>query len=272
MTSESQDEKHLPALLSKVAAACLHAFAETVGNLAQAKPEPDFTSFTTILTRPVATSLRIPISVSRAGIKALLEKASPADIEARVHPDVSPLTEEEEDQRKRHSFDSPHLLTSAKVLWKIGRAGRKCPNLHWSKSYTYTVGSDADPLNHPAIPEYLVPASAEKRENGTSELTLSFRIDSDWEGTSLVFSYQRWGGGKDLVFLDNNLRSAISGLGTRRMRNVHIILPPLDSGGHSITLRSDSSIAAIGYRVDQFMIRELPRGKNGKPTKSVTNI
>ncbi|MBW4628280.1 MAG: hypothetical protein KME49_22895 [Brasilonema octagenarum HA4186-MV1] len=143
------------------------------------------------------------------------------------------------------------------VLWQIGRpgqAGIPVPTGAWIQVYNYTISADPDPLNRPIIPSCLVPPSASKIPNSTSQLNIHFVLAEDYTEGYLVLCYDRYGSGEDNIFLDGQLIARTPGADKVQLKQTQIPLGVVFKGLHTLSITVSNS-ADSAHVIDYLQLQ-----------------
>lgn len=134
-----------------------------------------------------------------------------------------------------------------KTLWQIGKPGTGGEEfVHaggWQAEFTYTVGSDADPINQPNMPPLLTvagrkqkPKRGSKQLYATEKLNISFTLDNDYSDDELTLFYDFLGSETDSIFVNGEKLTEILGLGEGKLKQNQISLPALRKGEHVLSV------------------------------------
>ncbi|NMF61385.1 LamG domain-containing protein [Brasilonema octagenarum] len=159
------------------------------------------------------------------------------------------------------ALKQPSTVTSMSdppsVLWQIGRpgqAGIPVPTGAWTQVYNYTISADPDPLNRPIIPSCLVPPSASKIPNSTSQLNIHFVLAEDYTEGYLVLCYDRYGSGEDNIFLDGQLIARTPGADKVQLKQTQIPLGVVFKGLHTLSITVSNS-ADSAHVIDYLQLQ-----------------
>jgi hypothetical protein len=148
---------------------------------------------------------------------------------------------------------------SKRTLWQIGRSGRSDFGGKWTAVFDYHVGTDIDEINSPNIPHLITVQGGPKSKGATEKLNIHFTLDRDYPTGELIFSYDRWGGEKDQVFVDDELLAPISGVGKGKFKHVALSLNDASNGDHVITITTSGETASGGHRIDYVKLAEVEK-------------
>lgn len=133
-------------------------------------------------------------------------------------------------------------MSEPETLWQIGRPGDGAKEFltkaAWSEEYDYTVGSDADSINHPSIPGIVTAPEARKPSKGisTDRLNIDFTLERDYAEGQLTLFYNFYGTEEVSLFLDGELLTKIAGVGERTLKENQISLGTLAAGKHRLSI------------------------------------
>ncbi|MDF5714278.1 MAG: LamG domain-containing protein, partial [Rhizonema sp. NSF051] len=143
------------------------------------------------------------------------------------------------------------------ILWQIGKpgqAGIPVPTGIWKQVYNYTVVTDPDPVNRPLIPSCLVPPSASKIPNSTSQLNIYFVLAEDYTEGQLILCYDRYGSGEDNIFLDGQLIAKTPGADKVKLKQTQIPLGVVYTGPHTLSITVSNS-ADSAHVIDYLQLQ-----------------
>lgn len=184
-------------------------------------------------------------------------RAAAEDDTAPVDADIVPLDEEEAVMERRATLFAGDLDVSGNTLWQIGRPGRKDYTGSWTRSFDYHVGKDVDPLNAPRAPHLLTVHDGPRSGGATERLNVYFHLMRDYRAGALALSYDRWGGEKDRVYVDDELLAPVRGAGRGRLRHVALSLGTLSRGDHVITITTCGDTIDGEHRIDCLRVVEV---------------
>ncbi|NEU74326.1 hypothetical protein PI95_017605 [Hassallia byssoidea VB512170] len=150
------------------------------------------------------------------------------------------------------SMSDPPLL-----LWQIGRPGQggiPIPTGAWTQVYNYIISTDPDPVNRPVIPSCLVPPSASKIPNSTSQLNIHFVLLDNYTEGQLVLCYDRYGSGEDNIFLDGQLIAKTPGADKVQLKQTQIPLGVVLKGLHTLSITVSNS-ADSAHVIDYLQLQ-----------------
>jgi cyanobactin cluster PatC/TenC/TruC protein len=133
-------------------------------------------------------------------------------------------------------------MSEPETLWQIGRPGDGSKEFltkgAWSEEYDYTVGTDADSINHPSIPGIITATEARKPSKGisTDKLNIDFTLERDYGQGQLTLFYNFYGSEEDSLFLNGELLTSIAGVGERTLKENQIPLGVLAAGKHRLSI------------------------------------
>ncbi|NEQ18915.1 MAG: hypothetical protein F6K28_02650 [Microcoleus sp. SIO2G3] len=159
------------------------------------------------------------------------------------------------------ALKQPSTVTSMSdapsVLWQIGRpgqAGIPIPTGVWTQVYNYTISTDPDPVNRPIIPSCLVPPSASKIPNSTSQLNIHFVLLDNYTEGQLVLCYDRYGSREDNIFLDGQLIARTPGADKVQLKQTQIPLGTVFKGLHTLSITVSNS-ADSAHVIDYLQLQ-----------------
>ena len=181
-----------------------------------------------------------------------------SDEESRDVSNEVVLLDDGEAAMERRAWLANGLEDAARdPLWQIGRPGRKERAARWTASFDYAVGKDIDPLNNPRIPHLLTVRGGPKSEGATEKLNLLFALDRDYGPGELALIYDRWGGEKDQVYVDDELLAPVQGAGRRKLRHVTLSLGGISRGDHVIAITASGDTTENEHRIDYLRLTEV---------------
>jgi len=127
-------------------------------------------------------------------------------------------------------------------LWQIGKSGSIGKGFHasggWREVFDYTVGTDADPINHPNAPGLItVPGIKQKpKQPSTDQLNIHFTLERDYAEGELTLFYDWYGSETDTLTLDGRLLKEIQGKAEGKLQQSVLPLPALSSGQHTLSI------------------------------------
>jgi cyanobactin cluster PatC/TenC/TruC protein len=136
-------------------------------------------------------------------------------------------------------------MSEPEILWQIGRPGDGSKEFlskgAWSEEYDYTVGSDADSINHPSIPGIITAPEARKPSKGisTDKLNIDFTLERDYGEGQLTLLYNFYGTEEDSLFLNGELLTKIAGVGEGKLKENEIPLGALAKGKHRLSITTN---------------------------------
>lgn len=144
-------------------------------------------------------------------------------------------------------LDSQMTQVETETLWQIGKPGGSDQEFiqdgGWQAEFSYTVGSDEDPINQPSLPPVLTvaglpekPKRGKKQLFATDKLNICFTLDRPYGENELTLFYAFRGLETDHLFIDGEALAEIQGLGERKLKKSQIPLPALSQGEHTLTL------------------------------------
>ncbi|NET65389.1 MAG: cyanobactin biosynthesis PatC/TenC/TruC family protein [Moorea sp. SIO1G6] len=167
------------------------------------------------------------------------------------------------------------------TLWQIGKPGGSNQEFiqegGWQAEFTYTVGSDEDPINQPSLPPVLVVAGLpEKPKRGkkqlycTDKLNIGFTLDHGYGENQLTLFYAFRGLETDHLLIDGEALAEIQGIGQRKLKKSQISLPALTSGKHTLTLTTSGGDGDhwIDYLKLESVVTANQTGEEKMPSKS----
>ncbi|MEC4817306.1 MAG: LamG-like jellyroll fold domain-containing protein [Scytonema sp. PMC 1069.18] len=136
-------------------------------------------------------------------------------------------------------------MSEPEILWQIGRPGDGSKEFltkgAWSEEYDYTVGSDADSINHPSIPGIITAPEARKpsKSISTDKLNIDFTLERDYGQGQLILFYNFYGSEEDSLFLNGELLTKIVGVGEGKLKENEIPLGALAAGKHRLSITTN---------------------------------
>ena len=131
--------------------------------------------------------------------------------------------------------------SGTEILWQIGKPGDRADEFPTGKGFvpefTYTIGSDADSINHPNMPPVLViPGSVPNpKRYSTYKLNVSFNLERDYGKDELTLFYDFFGSETDTILINGQNLIQIKGTGESKIKKNQIPLPALVKGNHILT-------------------------------------
>lgn len=126
------------------------------------------------------------------------------------------------------------------TLWQIGKPGgggkEFAQDGGWQAEFTYTVGSDADPINKPNMPPVLVRAGLKPKLHCTKKLNIRFTLDRDYSEEQLTLFYDFLGAETDSIFINGKKLKQIKGAGEGKLKQNQIPLPALSQGENVLSI------------------------------------
>lgn len=126
------------------------------------------------------------------------------------------------------------------TLWQIGKPGgggkEFAQDGGWQAEFTYTVGSDADPINKPNMPPVLVKSGFKPNLHCTKKLNILFTLDRDYSEDQLTFYYDFLGAETDSIFINGKKLTQIKGAGEGKLKQNQILLPALNQGENVLSI------------------------------------
>jgi hypothetical protein len=171
--------------------------------------------------------------------------------------EIVPLSTLETDLETKAIFIEEDEEVSKQTLWQIGRSGRSDFGEKWTAVFNYHVGADIDAIDSPSIPHLITVQGGRKSKGATEKLNIHFTLDRDYSNGELVFIYDRWGGEKDQVFVDEELLAPISGVGKGKFKHVVVSLNDISNGNHVITITTSGETTSGGHRIDYLKLVEI---------------
>ncbi|MGB6300438.1 MAG: LamG-like jellyroll fold domain-containing protein, partial [Rivularia sp. (in: cyanobacteria)] len=132
-------------------------------------------------------------------------------------------------------------VVKAQTLWQIGKPGNRADEFPTGKGFvqefTYTIGSDADSINHPNMPPVLVTTGSvpNPKRYSTCKLNISFNLERDYGKDELTLLYDFFGSETDTILIDGQNLIQIKGSGEGKLKKNQIPLPALVKGNHILT-------------------------------------
>jgi cyanobactin cluster PatC/TenC/TruC protein len=132
-------------------------------------------------------------------------------------------------------------VVKAQTLWQIGKPGNRADEFPTGKGFvqefTYTIGSDADSINHPNMPPVLVTTGSvpNPKRYSTCKLNISFNLERDYGKDELTLLYDFFGSETDTILIDGQNLTQIKGTGEGKIKKNQIPLPALVKGNHILT-------------------------------------
>jgi cyanobactin cluster PatC/TenC/TruC protein len=156
-------------------------------------------------------------------------------------------------------------MAKTETLWQIGQPGRAGAEFvqagGWQATFTYTVGTDADPVGAPTVPPLLVvpsrkakPKRGKKQLFSTNKLNIRFTLDRDYSAQALTLFYDFFGSETDTLTLDGKLLAEIPGIGEGKLKQNQIPLPALAAGEHTLTLTTAGGAGDGAHWIDYFKL------------------
>jgi cyanobactin cluster PatC/TenC/TruC protein len=165
------------------------------------------------------------------------------------------------------------------TLWQIGKPGgggkEFAQDGGWLAEFTYTVGSDADPINKPNMPPVLVKAGLKPKLYCTKKLNIRFTLNRDYSQEQLTFYYDFLGAETDSIFINGKKLRQIKGAGEGKLKQNQILLPALNKGENvlSITTAGGADGAHwIDYLKLESRVTSDKQGATGMSSKSGAEV
>ncbi|MDY6784473.1 MAG: cyanobactin biosynthesis PatC/TenC/TruC family protein [Cyanobacteriota bacterium] len=178
-------------------------------------------------------------------------------------------------------------MTQTETLWQIGQPGRAGKEFvqagGWQAEFTYTVGTDADPIGAPTMPPLLVvpsrkakPKRGKKQLFATNKLNICFTLARDYAPQELTLFYDFFGSETDTLTLDKKPLAEISGVGEGKLKRNQIPLTALAAGEHTLTLTTAGGAGDGAHWIDYFKLdgvvapTPVPQSTKTMPAKKQT--
>lgn len=162
--------------------------------------------------------------------------------------EIIPLNPQEAEQEAAAALTLDEEDKYQTTLWQIGRSGRKDFQGKWTSAFDYHLGTDIDEVNSPTIPHFISVPSGPKTIGTTERLNIHFTLERDYKSGELAFIYDRWGGEKDQIYIDDELLAPVSGAGRGMFKHVALSLKDISTGDHVISITTSGETE--GHRVD----------------------
>ena len=180
-------------------------------------------------------------------------------------PCIVPLSDDEACIERAASESAIRITGERTIVWRIGRPGRNEFQRKWKAQFDYRIGEDIDAINSPRLPNFITVKDGPRPLGSTQKLNIHFELDRSYTTGELVFVYDRWGGEKDEVFIDDKLISPVGGAGKGMFKHVELMLGAVEVGQHIISIIASGDSDADGHRID-FL--ELMSIKEVEPDES----
>ena len=147
----------------------------------------------------------------------------------------------------------------------------------WRASFTYTVGTDDDPIHAPKLPPLLLvpnrrvkPKRGRKQLFATDKLNILFTLARSYGPEELVLFYDFLGSETDTLTLDRKPLAEINGVGEGKLKRNRIPLPALAAGKHSLTLTTAGGAGDGAHWIDYFKLEgAVASAPVAQPTKTM---
>lgn len=212
-------------------------------------------------------SYKIPVSGFVSGFEAFskalreLRRTSAAaegtvvtEAAGEFREEIIPLDENETAMEQRALLPETTDASFGPALWEIGRAGRSDYAGKWTATFDYPVGQDRDPVNSPSMPHLLSVRDGTQSDGATDRLNIHFTLDRGYEAGELALTYDRWGGEKDQVCVDDTVLAPIRGAGRGRFRRVSLLLEAISAGSHIVSFTTSGDTEDKEHRIDYLRL------------------
>ena len=158
----------------------------------------------------------------------------------------------------------------SQIIWQIGTPNKGSQEFDtsggWTQVFNYTVGTDADPINHPKMPSFITtPAVRGKPKRfSTEQLNIHFTLQHHYAEGELTLFYDRFGRETDTLTLDGRLLKKIRGAGEGKLQQSTLPLPPLSSGQHTLTIITRGG---DGHYIDYLKLSSAQKKQKEEPVK-----
>ena len=157
------------------------------------------------------------------------------------------------------------MTKQTETLWQIGCSGKGGKEFvqagGWQAEFTYTVGSDADPINAPHLPPLLVvpkrrtkPKRNRKALFATDKLNICFILSQNYGPEELTLFYDFFGSETDTLTLDGQPLAQIKGVAEGKLKQNQIPLPALAVGEHTLTITTAGGAGDGAHWIDYFKL------------------
>ncbi len=160
-------------------------------------------------------------------------------------------------------------VTDAATLWQVGRPDGAVNPIAgsaefpatgaYTATFTYTVGTDLDPINAPSMPGYIgtdnVCAFAGGRPctDTTRHLDIVFDLGCDASAGELFLTYDRYGSEVDTLLLDGTTIATVNA-SENNFQSFGLALGALAAGTHTLTIEYGGSGSNNGHYIDRIKL------------------